>query len=370
MPNVVAETAAASAEKSAAAIRNALEYLAARQGEDGGWHSQTYGSLRGGAATTAMVLYAAAHVDEKLRGVHGRRWRRGGEFLTRGIDEQGCPRNPDGSLDYPTYVAALLLPAASRLKLDVGRDVRRRVVDYLLAAQLADSRGFEAESPHYGGWELTGDLRMRGVTTGANISVTCFALEAVSAEKSDAANAARKRAFAWLARCQNLPGDGGFFFQADRDNDANKALWTDARHESPRSYGTATCDGLRALLATGVKSTDPRVAAAVAWLDERRSLDVVPGFPAESPADPTTGEAEPFAQWPKALRFYYYATLARTLDALPAESREKRREQLHAHVISLHRDDGRWENDVHHMRENDPLIATSLALVALISPDS
>ncbi len=364
--------------KTAAAIRDALEYLAAQQDDDGGWHSRTYGSMRGGAAITAMVLFGAAHVDETLRGVHGARWRRGGEFLAGGVDEQGCPRNRDASMDYPTYAAALLLPAADGLKLDLGRGVRRRVVDYLLAAQLSESRGFEADDPHYGGWELTGDLRMRGVTTGANISVTCFALEALAGEKTEAAEAARKRAVAWLGRCQNMPDDeklddekldeeddGGFFFQADRGNDANKAQWTDARHASPRSYGTATCDGLRALLAAGVPAEDRRVLAAAAWLGERRGLDVVPGFLAAPAVDPKTGEAEPFVQWPQALRFYYYATLARTIDVLPAGTRDVRREELRAHVISLQRDDGRWENDVHHMRENDPLIATSLALVAL-----
>lgn len=351
--------------QTAAAIRDGLAYLAEQQSDDGGWRSRTYGSMRGGAAITAMVLYGAAHVDESLRGLHGERWRQGCAFLARGIDKQGCPRNGDGSLDYPTYAAALLLPAAVRLKIDLGRGVRERVIAYMLASQLVEARGFQPDDAHYGGWELTGDLRMRGVTTGANISVTCFALEALAGEKTAAADAARGAALAWLERCQNLPGDGGFFFQPDRGNDANKAAWTDERHEVPRSYGSATCDGLRALAAAGVAADDRRVTAAAAWLDRHRGLEVVPGFPPPPPDDQETGEPVPFVQWPRALRFYYYATLSRSLDLLPAESRGERREALRRHVIGLERDDGRWENDAHQMRENDPLIATSLAMVAL-----
>lgn len=360
--------------KVAAAIRDGLAWLAEQQGDDGGWHSPTYGAMRGGAAITALVLFAASTVEERLRGVHGARWRRGGEFLAAGIDDDGCPRNPDKSVDFPTYAAALLLRAAPRLKLDVPRAKRHKLVDYLLATQIADARGFEPASPHYGGWDLTGDVRMRGFTTGANISVACFVLEALAAEKTVVADAARKRALAWLARCQNLPkeakpGDGGFFFQADRNNDANKALWTDDRHESPRSYGTATADGLRALVAAigdaDAAAKDERVAAAATWLDKHTDLTVVPGFPPPPAADPKTGEVEPFAQWPLALRFYYYASLAQAIRFLPTESRDKRRAALRTHVVSLQQPDGRWENEAHHMRENDPLIATSLALVAL-----
>ncbi len=360
--------------KTAAAVRDGLAYLAGKQGEDGGWHSETYGSLRGGAANTSLVVYAASCVDEKLRGVHGQAWRRGVEFLAGGIDEEGCPRNPDKSVDYPTYVAALLLIAARQLKVELPQMKRDSLVRYLLATQISEKRGFEPESPHHGGWELTGDVKMRGFTTGANISITCFVLEALAAEKSEPADAARKRAKAWLARCQNLPqddraGDGGFFFQADRNNDANKAQWTDAKHDAPRSYGSATADGLRAMYAAlgddEVTKADRRFAAAREWLEKHDTLDVVPGFPPPPVPDPKTGEVEPFIQWPQALRFYYYMTLGRALPLLSEDVREKRREKLRKHVVSLAREDGRWENQFHHQRENDPLIATSFALVAI-----
>jgi hypothetical protein len=365
--------------KTAGAIREGLAWLAEQQGEDGGWHSATYGSMRGGAAITGLVLYAASAVDERLRGVHGERWRRGVEFLAKSVDDDGCPRNPDKSVDFPTYVAALLLPAAARMKADLDREKRTKLIEYVLATQICEARGFEPESPHYGGWELTGDVKMRGFTTGANISVTCFAVEALAGEKSEAAETARRRAMAWLSRCQNFGGegmagdanakDGGFFFQADRNNDANKAQWTDEKQDSPRSYGTATADGLRAMVAAigdAEKSVkDERVIAAAAWLEKRDTLAVVPGFPPPPVPDPKTGEVEPFVQWPLALRFYYYASLGRAIGFLPAETREKRRTDLRAHVAGMQHEDGRWENPAHHMRENDPLIATSLALLAL-----
>lgn len=100
-------------------------------------------------------------------------------------------RNPDKSVDYPTYVAALLLIAARKLKVELPQKKRDALVRYLLATQISEKRGFEPESPHHGGWELTGDVKMRGFTTGANISITCFVLEALATEKTEPADAAQ-----------------------------------------------------------------------------------------------------------------------------------------------------------------------------------
>jgi hypothetical protein len=42
-----------------------------------------------------------------------------------------------------------------------------------------------------------------------------------------------------------------------------------------------------------------------------------------------------------------------------------RREALHKHVLDLQTKDGYWVNESDRMRENDPLVATALAVMAL-----
>jgi hypothetical protein len=65
------------------------------------------------------------------------------------------------------------------------------------------------------------------------------------------------------------------------------------------------------------------------------------------------------------LRFYYYASLRGALPSLPASDRDARQAALGKHVAGLQQDTGRWVNASDRMRENDPLLATPLAIVAL-----
>ena len=73
----------------ASAIEKALAWLLSAQEKDGGWHSETYGALRGGAAVTSLVLYAACHLSEEQRSPHAAAWKKGYEFLRPGLKKQG-----------------------------------------------------------------------------------------------------------------------------------------------------------------------------------------------------------------------------------------------------------------------------------------
>jgi hypothetical protein len=109
------------------------------------------------------------------------------------------------------------------------------------------------------------------------------------------------------------------------------------------------------LLLAGAKPDDERVQAAVAWLAERDKLDEVPGF---EDLKQDTG-------WQKGLLYYYYARLSSVLPLLPEETGAKRRGGILAQLIERQGKDGSWQNESARMREDDPLIATSLAVVAL-----
>ena len=57
---------------------------------------------------------------------------------------------------------------------------------------------------------------------------------------------------AYVLRCQQA--DGGFAFTCEPASLNNKAAYADTELTKPRSYGTATCDGVLALVACGTKT--------------------------------------------------------------------------------------------------------------------
>lgn len=348
-------------EQAAAALEKGLGYLARAQGKDGGWHSQTYGQLKGGAALTTFVLDALSHGPAAWRKKQAEAIARGYQFLQAGFARRGTIACPDGSLDHPTYGAALWLRSRRRLELPGEERVRAGLISYLLGAQCAEERGFDKESPSYGGWDFLGQGDAHGVTTGTNVSVTCLVLEALAEElrldpkgkQAREMEASVSRAATWTGRCQQK--DGGFCFTPEPMSLNNKAEFKDDARREPRSYGTATCDGLRALLACGIKADDKRITKAAAWLAERTSLELVPGFEGLPPE----------LGWQRGLRFYYYASLAKVLPQLPVSDIPSRRQALLEMLLKLQREGGSFLNESDRMRENDPLIATGLGVVAL-----
>jgi hypothetical protein len=108
------------------------------------------------------------------------------------------------------------------------------------------------------------------------------------------------------------------------------------------SYGTTTADGVLALRASGVADSDDRITRAIAWLDRNHRPDRVPGF--------DEGES-PQAAWGSGLRFYYAAAIARVRPRLRVRLPEQA-------------DDGSVRNANGRVKEDDPLIATALAVSA------
>src|SRR5262245_8763719 len=166
-----------------AALTKAVAWLLAQQAADGGWHSKTYGQLKDGAAVTALALNAISHTrpPDKLSAGEAATVAKGREFLHRGFAKRGTIASPDGSLDFPTYAAALWLEATRRL---ARPEERAKAVDYLIGAQVAEPRGFESGSASYGGWDFLGKGDAQGITTGTNLSVTCYVVEALAAERT------------------------------------------------------------------------------------------------------------------------------------------------------------------------------------------
>ncbi len=334
-------------------VTRGVEYLLKQQAADGGWHSVTYGQLKGGSSLTTLALDTLSQLPAEIRGKHTAAIEKGFAFLQPGFIKRRTIAAADGSLDFPTYGSALWLTANQRLSRETEAANGKLCRDYLLQAQLLEPRGFAADHVSYGGWDFLGAGDAEAVTTGTNVSIVAHALEALVSDKSAAANQARAAARGWLLRCQQP--DGGFCFTPEPMSLNNKAEFSDEARQKPRAYGTATCDGIRGLLATGL-AADDAVKRAIMWLNKRPALEVVPGF------EDLAAETE----WRRGLRFYYYYSLARILPLLPAAERLSRSRDIERILLKDQQADGRWQNESDRMRENDPLIATSLAISTLL----
>src|SRR5687768_5831118 len=98
------------------ALARGIDWLMAQQGADGGWHSTTYGQLKDGAAVTALALDAVGHAPAELQQKNAAALDKAYAFLDRGLVKRGTIASPDGSLDFPTYAAALWLASRTRLR--------------------------------------------------------------------------------------------------------------------------------------------------------------------------------------------------------------------------------------------------------------
>lgn len=343
--------ARAKREQASDCLRRGIDWILGQQGRDGGWHSTTYGQMRDGAADTALALYAVSHSPSDVRGPVGPAIERALEFVLSNLDDSGFIRSPAGVGDYPNYSTALTLVAMRQLNVTDREEQQSRMSEYLAKSQLTEGADF-------GGWDQTGGPPDEPPLHGAGLSATCFALEALRG--SDVFDVpVRDAALAFLARCQDLDsagaGDGGFHF-APRHNDLrNKAGESELTSlHVARSYGTCTADGVRALLACGLPAEDRRVSAGIRWLEGHPAIQVVPGLPDD-------GETS----WARGLTFYYSATLAKVLPQLSENESRERRAHLLDFLVRSQRPDGSWCSQNTRMREDDPLIATMLAVIAL-----
>lgn len=339
------------------ALRRACAWLWARQAADGGWHSESYGLLASGQALTPFVLDALLRVPEEVAPRPPGGVARGLAFLRAHVGPDGrlgC--SIAGLAEYPTYATALGLSCLARAGEPADRELIARMRAALLASQLASD--LPADHPAQGGWGF--GVRPPGHPGHVDLGHTRHALEAL-ARSGGVPEPARARALRFLALLQKEPGellrqplpgaeaarDGGFYF--------SPVVLPASKGRELASYATATCDGLQALLHAGVPADDPRVRAAAAWLEAQPRLDLPQGIP--------TGGSE---RWAESIVHYHLAVRAEAWALLgrPGAWRGEMRSLL----AGWQREDGSFVNrDCHLMKEDDPFVATALAVLALAS---
>lgn len=295
----------------------AVAWLVARQGPDGAWRSTNYHVLSSGRILTPFVLFALAQLPPERLAKHKDAIARA--FAHVGVDEP-----------YPTYSRALWILALAHHR-PAGWEERVTALEReLRESQLVEALGWTPDDPEYGAWEMGVRPARKPEAQRPDVSMTAFAAEALRAAgagESDPACAAAKR---FVERVTN--DDGGAYFTP------SKAWAHQNKAGETRSYGTATADAARIRRACGAPAD-----RALAWIDERFRADAAPGFPAEGD------------RWDAALQYYWLFAAARV---------GRRGAEIRARLAATQQADGSWVNAQGLMKEDDPIVATGLAVAA------
>jgi squalene-hopene/tetraprenyl-beta-curcumene cyclase len=221
--------------------------------------------------------------------------------------------------------------------------------------QWNDDKGIKPDDEKYGGAGYGGDSR-------PDLSNTAYLLDALKAAGVSQDDPAMKNALIFVSRCQNLESeyntlpfaskvnDGGFYYSpAGGGASAAKKQG----EEALRSYGSMTYAGLKSMVYAGLGPDDPRVAAAVKWIQKTYNIKENPGM----------GQAG---------MFYYYHLFARALDAIKMDTvtdergaKHDWRAELGAQLVSLQKPNGSWVNSEKRWMEGDPNLCTAFALLSL-----
>lgn len=352
----------------------ACEYfLIQQQSDDGTWRSKTYGLLKDGTSLTPLVVcsLSTSQSTDAARA-------KGLAATTAWFESESGHRRLRVEPQYPVYTASLLILAFDQSKHRAVNSDFAAWMNALVAHQLTEQNGWSNNDPQFGGWAYSHDLPSRpGIgevpspLNEPNLSATVFALEALNhSSDEEFANSRRRTALMFVERCQNWRengsradqkfNDGGFhFLLSDEVRNKPGVAGIDSTGQTRFiSYGSATSDGLRALLLCGLKPDHPRVIAA------RRCLIAQFKDGAHSGTYPANR-----AHLQPALDFYYAASASKAFRAAGTNDTplsNGRWATILAHrLLELQRADGSWSNPAADVREDDPLIATSFALQAL-----
>src|ERR1700747_2442142 len=106
------------------ALRRGCQYLWSQQGEDGGWHSRTYGLLKSGQSLSGFVLNALLQVSQQACQAPAGGIDRAPAFIPRNTDAGGPVGKMDPRLyNYPNYSTALAVKALRRAGRTAGAQV-------------------------------------------------------------------------------------------------------------------------------------------------------------------------------------------------------------------------------------------------------
>ena len=339
--------------KAQASVDKALKYLAAGQGEDGGW--EAFG--RSHPAITALVVKCL--MQDEHYGPNHPIAKRGLDFVLRFVQPDGGVYVPgEGMRNYHTSVALLALSAQ---KDAAHAAIIKNAQRFLKRLQWDAGEGHETSSTFYGGQGYGKHKR-------PDLSNTQLMLEALHQSGLPADDPVYRKALVFVSRCQMLGRsndqvfadesvDGGFVYTPVGGGESKAGTEVVAGRPRLRSYGSMTYAGFKSLLYANVDRDDARVQGAIAWIRRHYTLGHNPNMPETKT---------------KQGLYYYYHVFARAMYAWGEKSirdadgiSHNWRGELAEKLMSLQKPDGSWVNEEDRWFESNPHLVTAYAVLAM-----
>jgi squalene-hopene/tetraprenyl-beta-curcumene cyclase len=328
-------------------VSRAIEFLATKAQADDGSYNAKAGPAITALVTTAILRHGRSPDDPQVA--------KSLKYLEGFVREDGGIHAPETfHKNYETALALQCFSAANKSgKYDA---IIKKGDKYVKEMQWGATDGKAGSDVEYGGAGY-------GKSKRPDLSNTSFFLDALKATGNDENSEAVKRALIFVSRCQNLETehnttpfaakkpDGGFYYTPAAGG--NSQAGVDEETGALRSYASMTYAGLKSMIFAGVKKDDPRVVAAKKWLAKNYDLKSNPGMG-------TAG------------LYYYYQTMAKTLEALGEDkfvdgkgvAHDWRKEIIET-LAANQQKDGSWVNENSKWMEGDNAIVTGYALLAL-----
>ncbi|MGB7342592.1 MAG: prenyltransferase/squalene oxidase repeat-containing protein [Pirellulaceae bacterium] len=317
------------------------------QAPDGSFSSET------GVAVTALCVRAM--LEHQPRSVDTPAIQKALKFIETKMQGDGGIYN-NGSL-YRNYETSVAVGALIKANKD-GRyeSALKRAEAFLKEIQWDEGEGIETSDTAFGGSGYGKHKR-------PDLSNTAFTVEALKELGNGADDESIQKALKFVLRSQNLEGQGNDTKHAEKVGDGGFYYTPAAGGSSQageddggglRSYGSMTYAGLKSMIYAGLTADDPRVRAAMTFIQQNYSLEENPGMG-------------------KAGLYYYYHTFAKALDAAEIEVLDDKdgnphpwRDELTRHLVGKQQPDGAWVNDANdRWMEGDRQLVTAYALLAL-----
>jgi len=323
-------------------VARGIQFLSSAQADDGSYNAAAGPGITA-LVTTAILRHGRSPQDPLVA--------KSLKYLESFVQSDGGIYKVDSNYkNYETCLAILCFKEANK---DGRYDQLLKGADAFIKGEQWDAgEGKQKSDFQYGGAGYGGKKR-------PDLSNTQFFIDALRATGNDADSEAIRKALIFVSRCQNLETehnttpfaaknpDGGFYYTVG-ESQAGK---TD--EGGLRSYASMTYAGLKSMIYAGVGPDDPRVKAAVKWLQKNYDLKSNPGM----------GDAG---------LYYYYHTFAKALSAVGQDefvdeegNKHNWREELILELASRQKADGSWSNENPKWLEGDANIVTGYALLAL-----
>ena len=337
------------------AIKLGNRYLLKNANEDGSWSDQEHPALTA-LALTALQRSPHDYSDEDEVAIQkGYQW-----LITQQKEDGGI--YTEGLATYNTATSIMAMLASD------NTDYHKKILNaraFLIGQQTDWGKAGETDN------EFDGGIGYGGTYKHSDMSNTHLALEAIYHSKRLALDTETTQptldwdsALQFISRCQNLQEtndqswasndvqEKGGFVYFPGDSKAGKKKLKDET-TALRSYGSMSYAGLLSLVFADLPSDDPRVSSALHWLAENFTVQENPGMKHQG-------------------LYYYYQAMAKCLAASGHHVLEKVdgtkidwRSELGAQLVSAQKGDGSWINETSRWWENDPILVTAYAVLAL-----